>query len=505
MVKSAYYSQLPTIRCRDCGAVIDFAQEHNCNAPPLPSGKGAGAGQRRQHDPYPPNPYQEAYEDPYSAMGGNTEASYANGYGDPYGRSQRGDEYADPYGRAPDRRPDERERSRSRRDRERDPERERERDRRREKSRHRDPSSSARSRSGRDSRRDREKSKARGEKERSRPREDVSRDKSFRSNGGDPYDTPTSPGGYSTVGSASGSAIDAVMADLMNEISVSDDALDGRTQRNADPGWAQPPPEGQPRMPRPSCSGCGRKVTDPSQAFEIPALNGIFHIACFRCCTCGCYFDESNPYIPFEGRAYCEPDYVEALQLVCAGCNKPIYTRPVYALGQAWHENHLRCYACRQPIQGNPFEHDNKVYCAADYESLVAPKCHECHEPIQGETICALDNTFHRDCFVCKSCKAPFPDKSFYVFGNDPFCRLCYHTENNSICGSCEEPIEGPCAEVLELNKRYHPECWCCCVCRMPLTSTYYSFGQKPYCEMDILTVYRQEKANKRQTLMRNL
>ncbi|KAI9105013.1 hypothetical protein DFS34DRAFT_576074 [Phlyctochytrium arcticum] len=262
---------------------------------------------------------------------------------------------------------------------------------------------------------------------------------------------------------------------------------------------------GAPKKKRPPCAECGHRITDPKQAFRIEALRKFYHINCFRCCKCSRPFDENNPYICHEGRAYCEADYNEALNLSCAGCQMPIYSHAVYALGKAWHEEHLCCGACREPIIGNPIEYDNQIYCAADYAALVAPACRECSQTIQGETICALNATFHKECFVCKVCKIPFPDKSFYVLGDDPLCRFHYHEENNSLCGTCDNPIEGPCAEVAELNKRYHPECWCCYVCRVPLTATYYSFNNKPYCEADIRTVYKQEKAKKRVTLMRNL
>ncbi|KAI8913981.1 hypothetical protein DFJ77DRAFT_431559 [Powellomyces hirtus] len=293
------------------------------------------------------------------------------------------------------------------------------------------------------------------------------------------------------------------MSDLIDELSVD--------QRQPSPRADRPPAnrgDSRNRRAPPACAGCGRDILEPKLAYMIPALQKTYHIQCFRCCVCQMSFDERNPYIPHENQPYCEADYNQALDTICGGCHQTIFERPVYALGKAWHEHHLRCAACRKPIQGNPFEHENKVFCSVDYAALVAPKCRECGQGIQGETICALDSTFHKECFVCATCKDPFPDKSFYVVGDEPLCRLHYHEKNNSLCGACNEPIEGPCADIAEVGKRFHPECWACHVCHVPLTSTYYSFGQRPYCENDIMTVYRQEKtqkANKRQTLMLNL
>ncbi|KND05117.1 uncharacterized protein SPPG_00788 [Spizellomyces punctatus DAOM BR117] len=487
MVKSAYYSQLPTIRCRDCGQVIDFDQEHHCyaGAPVVPEIRGEQLQRIRNPKPYPADPYTDPYaaspdypQDPYPNPSSRQNPGYANSYEKGRGRER---EYED-RGRSRDDRWADQENTWGKTD----------------QGRPRDPNVSSKS-SRRDRSQHRDKSRARGGSDRERPRERranpdltnvLTKGLDIR---GDGTNSPASSG--------LASSIDAVMADLMNEMVVTDDRdlRDGRGRREG-----REDKEGRTRK-RPTCGGCNRKITDPSTAFQIDALRKFFHITCFRCYVCNSAFDERNPYIPYEGRAYCEPDFNRALKLTCAGCNQPIFTHAVYALGKAWHEQHLRCAACREPIQGNPFEHDNQVYCSADYAALVAPTCRECGNGIQGETICALNSTFHKECFVCKICKEPFPDKSFYVLGDDPLCRFHYHESNNSLCGTCDQPIEGPCAEVMEFNKRYHPECWCCYVCQTPLTATYYSFANRPYCEMDIMKVYRQEKANRRQTLIRNI
>ncbi|KAI8824104.1 uncharacterized protein EV422DRAFT_493447 [Fimicolochytrium jonesii] len=262
---------------------------------------------------------------------------------------------------------------------------------------------------------------------------------------------------------------------------------------------------------RKQCAGCRTEVHDSRQAFKIEALdNRVYHIQCFRCCVCEREFDNDNPFIPQDGLAFCEQDYQQSLRNICGGCGQSVFSRVVYALGKPWHEEHLKCSACFKPIRGNPFEHNNKVYCAADYKNLVAEKCRECDLPIEGETICALDSSFHKECFVCKTCKEPFADRNFYVYDDEPLCNIHFHEKNNSLCGACGDPIEGPCADIAETGRRFHTNCWACCVCRTPLVSVYYSHNGRPYCEHDIHELYRREKsqnqrAKKRQTLMMNL
>ncbi|KAJ3176523.1 hypothetical protein HDU87_005217 [Geranomyces variabilis] len=532
MVKSAYYSQLPTVRCRDCGQVLDYSAKHVCSHMPpdfaaeqrqrtLRRDQQRNDQQRQQQQAHTPqNPrgreqHDRFDNDSYSNGSGGGGTHSPRGSPHPYSAGQRGGGSPHPnaypqdqhyYGGGGADRAPQSPRARSR-------ERPREQRPRRERSRAREP----------------QHEQQHPQQERSRSRPNVERapnaDRADLANiRTRDLANPHQPRGAnsphpSNTGSPAGSArqsprssIDDVMSDLIDELSI-----DSNGQRIPSLPKQRSNASNRSHRARPNCGGCGNPITNPREAYQILALQKAYHIPCFRCCVCECSFDESNPYIPHEDRAYCEPCFNRTLDTICAGCNQQIFEQPVYALGRAWHEHHLRCAACRKPIEGNPFEHEDQVYCSADYASLVAPKCRECGLGIQGETICALDSTFHKECFVCQTCKEPFPDKSFYVVGQDPLCRLHYHERNNSLCGDCGEPIEGPCAEIAELNKRFHPAHWCCYVCRVPLSSTYYSFAGRPYCQHDIMEVYQQgksaggggggggNKANRRQTLMLDL
>ncbi|KAJ3036422.1 hypothetical protein HDV00_002746 [Rhizophlyctis rosea] len=427
---SAYYSQIPTVRCRDCGEVLQFGKKHRCEDLDLRPTRRPKQAPGDGHDD------------------------------DDYGRGRNGHGGED--------RDRERSRNRDRGDRERGgPTRPpRDRSRPREDSHQPQPNQRSKSRT-----RDQQNSRRRS------PREDE----------------PHSPGSGGSGEKKGG--IDNLMADLMNEMHMEDGRDSGYDQDDRD---------------APKCGGCNQSIKDPTQAFEIPALSKLFHVNCFRCRICKSTFSEENPYVPHEGHAYCERDYEDCMQRICAKCNKPIFSRPVYALNKVFHSNHLRCHHCRHTIHGNPYEHNGHVYCEKDYFSLCAARCATCQNPIEGETIYALDKTYHKDCFVCVMCGVNFPDKSFYVWEAEQVCRRHYHMRNGSLCGGCDAPIEGPCAEVAELNKRYHPDCWCCALCRAPLTTTYYSYAGKAYCEEDIQRVYsRQNKkfdrSQRRQTMMRNL
>ncbi|KAK3821227.1 MAG: hypothetical protein J3Q66DRAFT_280502 [Benniella sp.] len=250
--------------------------------------------------------------------------------------------------------------------------------------------------------------------------------------------------------------------------------------------------------------------------------NGDYHPECFKCARCRRPIESPRHGHEYEGRLLCEKDYQRYLEkdstrsdrpsrsraAVCAGCDGPIQGEtPVYALGQAWHEHHLMCYHCKKPIHQSEghVEKNGRIYCPKDFNDLFMPKCRACGLPVEKEAVCAQDGKlqgkWHAACFGCHTCKKPFPDKSFYVFGDAPYCRRHYHKLNNSLCKSCDQPIEGPCAQTVE-GWRFHPGCFSCVECKEPLTDTYYNFENQAYCERDIMVIQRTRnvRAERRKT-----
>ncbi|CAG8755654.1 8244_t:CDS:2, partial [Ambispora leptoticha] len=133
---------------------------------------------------------------------------------------------------------------------------------------------------------------------------------------------------------------------------------------------------------------------------------------------------------------------------ICGYCNHTIDSSPMWALGRTWHPEHLLCAQCEKPIDPNigHVERNNKIYCPSDFADLFLPKCRSCGLPVEREAVSAsdgkLEGKWHVNCFGCHTCHKPFPDRSFYVFENAPYCKRHYHELNNSLCRNCDEPIE---------------------------------------------------------------
>ncbi|KAJ9637749.1 hypothetical protein H2199_007240 [Coniosporium tulheliwenetii] len=112
--------------------------------------------------------------------------------------------------------------------------------------------------------------------------------------------------------------------------------------------------------------------------------------------------------------------------------------------------------------------------------------CRGCTQPIIGKSVKAADGRltgrYHRQCFVCKTCRAPFATADFYVINNEPYCERHYHTLNKSLCQCCDKGIEGQYLET-EQRQKFHPACFKCQQCRVVLKEDYFEVGGKVYCE----------------------
>ncbi|KAJ9199181.1 hypothetical protein DTO164E3_4885 [Paecilomyces variotii] len=128
----------------------------------------------------------------------------------------------------------------------------------------------------------------------------------------------------------------------------------------------------------------------------------------------------------------------------------------------------------------------------------VAPRkrCRGCDQIITGKSVSSADGRltgrYHKTCFVCYTCRAPFQTADFYVLDDHPYCAQHYHELNGSLCATCNTGIEG---QYLETNERagrgssdrpkFHPDCLKCRTCRIVLRGEYFEWNGHVYCERD--------------------
>ncbi|KAM3418265.1 hypothetical protein BST61_g4266 [Cercospora zeina] len=127
--------------------------------------------------------------------------------------------------------------------------------------------------------------------------------------------------------------------------------------------------------------------------------------------------------------------------------------------------------------------------------------CRGCGHMIEGKSVKAADGRltgrWHKACFVCRTCDAPFLTADFYVINNHPYCEHHYHEQNDSLCHGCNRGIEGQYLETTTstrqgvVDKKYHPCCFTCSQCRVILTDDYFEINSRVYCERHALAAMR--------------
>nr|XP_047920766.1 actin-binding LIM protein 3 isoform X17 [Anser cygnoides] len=159
---------------------------------------------------------------------------------------------------------------------------------------------------------------------------------------------------------------------------------------------------------------------------------------------------------------------------------------------------HIRCFTCQvcgcNLAQSGFFFKNQEYICTHDYQQLYGTRCDSCGDFITGEVISALGRTYHPKCFVCSTCRKPFPIGDKVTFsGKDCVCQNCSHSlistkpikiHGPSHCAGCKEEIKQG-QSLLALEKQWHVSCFKCQTCGIILTGEYISKDGVPYCESD--------------------
>uniref|UniRef100_A0A665U5R8 Actin binding LIM protein family, member 2 n=1 Tax=Echeneis naucrates TaxID=173247 RepID=A0A665U5R8_ECHNA len=159
---------------------------------------------------------------------------------------------------------------------------------------------------------------------------------------------------------------------------------------------------------------------------------------------------------------------------------------------------HIKCFVCKvcgcELAQGGFFVRQGEYICTLDYQRLYGTRCFSCQDFIEGEVVSALGKTYHPRCFVCASCKQPFPAGDRVTFnGKECICQKCTQPlpanspapiqAVHNCCG-CGKEFKNE-QSLVALDKHWHLGCFKCKVCNKVLNAEYISKEGIPYCEMD--------------------
>ncbi|POR38884.1 Rho-type GTPase-activating protein 1 [Tolypocladium paradoxum] len=155
-----------------------------------------------------------------------------------------------------------------------------------------------------------------------------------------------------------------------------------------------------------TCKKCGEPLTGQF----VRALDGTFHLDCFKCRDCGeivasKFFpaDDENG----EGQyPLCETDYFRRLGLLCYQCGGALRGSYITALERKYHVDHFTCSLCPTIFgaQDSYYEHDGNVYCHYHYSTQYAQKCNGCQTAILKQFVEIFRNGqnqhWHPECYM---------------------------------------------------------------------------------------------------------
>jgi len=149
----------------------------------------------------------------------------------------------------------------------------------------------------------------------------------------------------------------------------------------------------------------------------IKALGKTWHEKCFRCT--GCKGELPGNFVEKEGNPYCS-----------------------------------KCMSKDLGTQQKSINPSGKIFCA------------ECGKLIAGEAVTVRDSTFHSDCFICNKCKTPLANKPCSEVEGVFYCAQCSASsgKGGSFCAGCGKVLIGKYIGAMGTN--WHRECFVCTTCK---------------------------------------
>ncbi|KAI0397868.1 RhoGAP-domain-containing protein [Xylariaceae sp. FL0594] len=153
----------------------------------------------------------------------------------------------------------------------------------------------------------------------------------------------------------------------------------------------------------------------------------------------------------------------------CAKCGEPLTGQFVRALEGTYHLECFRCHDCGQIVASKFFPADDEetggLYplCETDYFRRLGLLCHQCGGALRGSYITALDRKYHVEHFTCCLCSTIFgAQDSYYEHDGDVYCHYHYSTRFAQRCNGCRTAILKQFVEIFRngQNQHWHPECY---------------------------------------------
>ncbi|XP_013119394.2 LIM domain kinase 1 isoform X2 [Stomoxys calcitrans] len=143
----------------------------------------------------------------------------------------------------------------------------------------------------------------------------------------------------------------------------------------------------------------------------------------------------------------------------CAGCLNELNPsndeeESIEALGQEWHTDCFRCSVCDNHLHNWYFEKEGLLFCRDDYYQRFGEACQQCTDFISGPVMVAGDHKFHPECFCCSICHTfiGYGEAFALLERSKLFCDSCYK-KNMKSEGAALDAIKPHSIRLVEIPK----------------------------------------------------
>lgn len=164
---------------------------------------------------------------------------------------------------------------------------------------------------------------------------------------------------------------------------------------------------------------------------------------------------------------------------ICAACKAPVMYRNVNVGGRHYHRECFVCASCKEPIADKYFAGKDGIVKCSKCRDREMPRCGSCGHRIEGQYYETKGVFYHLECFNCTRCKQAIKGK-YHEEGQDRLCADCY-TEKYppKYCAACKQEAKGDCLEVE--GKVLHAACFRCAQCRQAIRGRYVKSNDSKY------------------------
>ncbi|UNI15065.1 Rho-type GTPase activating protein Rga1 [Purpureocillium takamizusanense] len=154
---------------------------------------------------------------------------------------------------------------------------------------------------------------------------------------------------------------------------------------------------------------------------------------------------------------------------ICKKCGEPLTGQFVRALDGTFHLDCFKCRDCGDIVASKFFPADDEngegqyPLCETDYFRRLGLLCYQCGGALRGSYITALDRKYHVDHFTCSLCATIFgAQDSYYEHDGNVYCHYHYSTQHAQKCNGCQTAILKQFVEIFRngQNQHWHPECY---------------------------------------------